>query len=289
MGGSISSLHRLRHTFLISLYKNGYATKTNNIRSIFESIDIEVDGVRVVEKSMLIDLFGQDSSSTVDELFDKCRFQNDYIPQQFIVHFLENGLFTDSAINAVKEQMSSDAMYPELYKSLGLLRANSCSTALTEYNDEGLNINGKEADKKDVVGHPIWKKHETVIQEKIVKQVTIDAAGNINELITTDKSQNDIIHIESKLTGEFAHREFTQQEQKEVLDKEVSNFIRATEEYIHLKSSEDEYEYLHSEIPPQSEKEATTESSEEASEWLDKSYSDEDSEFLDEDEVDYSL
>ena len=83
--------------------------------------------------------------------------------------------------------------------------------------------------------------------------------GKINELITTDKSQNDVIHIESKITGEFAHREYTQQEQTEILDEDMSSFVRATEEYIHLKSREDEYEYVHSEIPPQTEQNTSNE------------------------------
>lgn len=34
------------------------------------------------------------------------------------------------------------------------------------------------------------------------------------------------------------------------MDDEQITFIRASEEYIHLKRDDDEYEYVHSEIPP---------------------------------------
>ena len=43
------------------------------------------------------------------------------------------------------------------------------------------------------------------------------------------------------------------------MDKDMSTFVRATEEYIHLKSKEDEYEYVHSEVPPQTEQNTSNE------------------------------
>ena len=54
----------------------------------------------------------------------------------------------------------------------------------------------------------IWKKQETVIQPRI----TIDD-GVRRELIETDTSQNEVVHLETKdFGGELSHKEYTQQE-----------------------------------------------------------------------------
>ncbi len=262
MGGAISSLHRLRSQFLISLYKKGFFDQQTTIRSLFESLGTTVNGVRVIPKSDLNEILGEDSSSILKELFRTCRFQNECIPLNFIVDFLEQGLFNSSTIESVQNQINNEGVYQEVWEVLNFHTGNELSTDLVLFessttldgNKVKSDIKRKETklpNKKNVNCRSIWKKHETVIQERIVKHVTINDEGNINELITTDKSQNDVIHIESKISGEYAHREFTQQEQTEQMDNEMSTFIRATEEYIHLKSKDDEYEYLHSEVPPQ--------------------------------------
>ena len=60
----------------------------------------------------------------------------------------------------------------------------------------------------------IWKKHETaVVQERIVRHITIDDDGVRRELIETDTSQNEVVHLETKdFGGELSHEEYTQQE-----------------------------------------------------------------------------
>ena len=50
-----------------------------------------------------------------------------------------------------------------------------------------------------------------------------------------------ILHMECKDTGEFAHRESTEYEQTEVFNKEVVSTEHGNEEYVHLKSQHDEY------------------------------------------------
>ena len=266
MGGAVSSLHRLRNQFLIRLYKKGLVDNTKTIRSLFESVGMKKDDLQVLTKLELKEILGDDSIDILEELFDKCKFEGDCIPLNFIIDFLEKGMFTPTTIETVKKQISSITIYPEVWKVLGLMKENefvtttatTTSTAMTKY-DNGKKQKEKESSKNNnLKGHMMWKKHETVIQERVVKHITIDKEGNMTELITTDKSQNDIIHIESKITGEFAHREYTQQEQTEELDRDISTFVRATEEYIHLKSKEDEYEYLHSEVPPQQTEENTS-------------------------------
>jgi len=84
---------------------------------------------------------------------------------------------------------------------------------------------------------------------RTVVYVSIDKEGVTHTVTETDKTQKDIIHLENS-SGLFAHREYTQQEQTEDMDEEQITCIRASEEYIHLKRDDDEYEYVHSDIPP---------------------------------------
>ena len=58
-----------------------------------------------------------------------------------------------------------------------------------------------------------------------------------------------ILHMECKDTGEFAHRESTEYEQTEVFNKEVVSTEHGNEEYVHLKSQHDEYEHLEGNMP----------------------------------------
>lgn len=55
--------------------------------------------------------------------------------------------------------------------------------------------------------------------------------------------------MECRETGEFAHRESTDYEQSETFNNEVVAHEHGNEEYVHLKSLDDEYEYLDSNMP----------------------------------------
>lgn len=92
----------------------------------------------------------------------------------------------------------------------------------------------------------ILKRHETVINERVVRTVSFQD-GIEKVTIETDKTQCDKIRMECD--DELAVREYTQQEQTEELEGNMATFIRATQEYVHLKSKEDEFEYVHSDIP----------------------------------------
>lgn len=56
--------------------------------------------------------------------------------------------------------------------------------------------------------------------------------------------------MECRETGEFAHRETTQYEQMESFNEEVVAEVRGAEEYVHLKSLDDEFHYMESTMPP---------------------------------------
>ena len=55
--------------------------------------------------------------------------------------------------------------------------------------------------------------------------------------------------MECRETGEFAHRETTQYEQMESFNEEVVAEVRGAEEYVHLKSLDDEFHYMESTMP----------------------------------------
>ena len=95
----------------------------------------------------------------------------------------------------------------------------------------------------------VWRKREVVKQERNVYYTTVDEDGNLQELVETETSQKEILHMESRDTGEFAHRETTLYEQKETFNNEVVNEQRGEEEYVHLKSENDEYEFMDSNMP----------------------------------------
>ena len=70
----------------------------------------------------------------------------------------------------------------------------------------------------------------------------IDADGTVQELVESERSQNEVVHLECKETGEFAHRESSEYEQLETFNNEVVMQERGNEQYLHMKSRDDEYE-----------------------------------------------
>ena len=97
----------------------------------------------------------------------------------------------------------------------------------------------------------MWRKRETLLQERIVQYTTVDAEGNVQELVETERSSNEVMHMECNETGEFAHREAAEFEQLETFNNEVVAENRGNQEYVHLKSQYDEVEYMDSNNMPQ--------------------------------------
>jgi len=95
----------------------------------------------------------------------------------------------------------------------------------------------------------VWRKRETVRQERTVQYTTVDADGSLQELVEKETSETEVLHMESRETGEFAHRETTIYEQTETFNNEVVAEQRGQEEYVHLKSVDDEFEYMDSTMP----------------------------------------
>ena len=122
-------------------------------------------------------------------------------------------------------------------------------TAILPHRGTTLSRSAKDSYKRPGPARPLWRKRETVVQERIVQYTTIDADGTVQELVESERSQNEIVHLECKDTGEFAHRESAEYEQMETFNNEVVVEERGNEEYLHLKSKDDEYEHLESNMP----------------------------------------
>ncbi len=83
------------------------------------------------------------------------------------------------------------------------------------------------------------------------------------ELVEKETTQTEVLHMECRETGEFAHRELTEFEQLETFNDELVNAVRGNEEYVHLKSLEDEFHYMESNMPPKEDKETGLDDKEE--------------------------
>jgi hypothetical protein len=142
----------------------------------------------------------------------------------------------------------SDAVYPNVMKCLGFIPRTTCRDL---WHNPGTTLahTARNSYKKAGPSRPLWRKRETTVHEHIVQYTTVDADGVVQELIETEKTQNEVIHLECKDTGEFAHRESSQYEQVETFNSEIVAAERGNEEYLHLKSKDDEYEHLESNMP----------------------------------------
>jgi terminal uridylyltransferase len=95
----------------------------------------------------------------------------------------------------------------------------------------------------------LWKKREIVINERITEYTKVDQNGVVQNLVESEKSQTEVVHIESK-DGYFAHKEQTQFEQSEKFNSEVVMHEMGTEQFIHMKSKDDEFSHFESNMPP---------------------------------------
>ena len=243
MGASISSLHRLRRQFLIQLFHAGLGD--THLEDIFESFDKKA----YLERDDLLFVFGVEVDNVMNDLMGSLVSRELHsVPVQYLISFFENPTMNRNMRDHFQNGLNRIGLYTQVTTVLNIIPGESSNAV---WNTEEAVVSMKHR-KDDPIHYPMWKKHETNIQERIIQHITYDNEGNIHEMIETDKSQNEVIHVEITDRNIFAHREYTQQEQTEEIDKEVTTFVRATEEFIHLKSENDEYEYVHSEIPKSS-------------------------------------
>lgn len=242
MGAYISTLHRLRRRFLINIYNDGVKDEILSIKDLFPN-----DEVSPEDLCKVIDI-----SSAFPVLDEICRiyFQGDRIPVKVLEDFIQQGRIPplqkisqciDNSF--LDRQHSKHSLKQDEASYDGALVLHENYKKMLDEQNTNIEIPDRQSPKPK-----IWKKHEIIITEKIVKHTVVHTDGVQTVVVESDKTQNELIHIEND-EGEYAHRELTQQEQLEEVNEKIVDFVRATEEYVHLKSKFDEYEYTHSDIP----------------------------------------
>ena len=209
-------------------------------------MNIYLDGKDLFEEKKalsakeLSNYFGRESLPIFNNIVSDFHFPNKNIPGDLVVSFLKSGRIPFERLPLARgwEQKEAHFRVCEEETALAVVRSKDC-----------LNTNKEDLKKsqEDVAIPTMWKKHEITINEKIIITTTVEN-GIRRILVESDRSQNEVIHIENE-SGDFAHREYSQQEQTEQLDGELATFLRATEEFVHLKKDDDEYEFLHADIP----------------------------------------
>jgi len=225
MGGSISQLHRLRNRYLINIYLDG--------NDLFNTVE-------ALSAKELSNYFGRESFPIFNNILSEFHFPNKNIPGDLVVSFLKSGRIPFESLPLARrwEQKEAHFRVGEEQPAFSLVRSEDCFKKTKE---------DLKKSKTDAAIPTTWKKHEITINEKIIITTTVEN-GFRRILVESDRSQNEVIHIENE-SGDFAHREYSQQEQTEELDGELATFLRATEEFVHLKKDDDEYEFLHADIP----------------------------------------
>lgn len=185
---------------------------------------------------------------------------NNPIQVRDFIYFLENGSAPTTQFNK-KDKRSNEwtkpkstllnidnyPLYPSVWVNLEfqiLHRLDSTSNQLSTHFQ-------KPTFPSQNSSHPRekWKKKETVLQEKTVVYTTIGPDGHVQELMETVKQQNHVLHMEMKDSEEFAHHEFNEYEQTETFNEELVSGNHGTEEFLHLKSVDDEYEFFDNQMP----------------------------------------
>lgn len=234
-----NSLSRQRSRILIRLHNNNSSTHEEKcVHDLFQ-------GYSYGDSLTLLDIQKALSLGNEKDVWMNTLQSWDSIPSMFqvsdVIKFLATG--------EIPSEWKYDTRTTRLSNiTIGSVHPNSSNKIDSEnsvvvYKDDA----EKLAVESPVPKKSILKRHETIINERIVRTVTFEN-GVRKERVETDKTQSDKIKMETD-EDEFAIREFTQQEQTEEENGNNVAFIRATEEFIHLKSSDDEFEYLHSDIP----------------------------------------
>eukprot|EP01038_Epipyxis_sp_PR26KG_P006865 gene6865-9401_t len=148
----------------------------------------------------------------------------------------------------------------DISKGLGL---NDLPESIKLHNDNNNLFNGNDrAESLTMIIHPsrsrddvsnpqqpLWRKREIVKHERTVLYTTVDPEGGTQELVEKEITESEILHMENRATGEFAHREITLYQQQETFNAEIVTEADGVEEYVHFKSLEDEFQHLHSTMP----------------------------------------
>jgi len=218
-----------------------------------KKVKYDIDG----DAYLAIDDISEMLETNVKELriiFTNCNFKDDHILYDDFINFLDSGNIPGSVPREKKLKSekcmrpkrktslmtTNDSVYPEVWACLNFISPSPCR-ALALHKKASSPSSFPKSTKIDT---NTWKKHETVIQEKIVKYVTRNKDGSLEELEERERKQDEIMHFECKDTGQFAHHELSRYEKSEMFCDELLSCQKGSEEYVHFKSKDDEYEYF---------------------------------------------
>jgi len=256
MGGGASSLHRVRQIIVMRAFN--ICEKNSTVAQLFyEHVHFDDNGDACLSIDSIKQVLQVETTSSLLDPLLRCNFNSNDILFDDFVSFLETGMLPCLRGNGgrqvkhlsaarIKQPTNSNkndqrAVYNTVFQSLGF-RVSSKSKTVIPYQQDNLKMDPTTKNPKN--GNHLWKKHETLIHERIVKYVTLNADGSLEELVEREKKQDEVVHMECKDTGIFAHHEHSQFEKTEAFNGELVAGQRGTEEYCHLKSLDDEYEYF---------------------------------------------
>ena len=84
-----------------------------------------------------------------------------------------------------------EAVYPCAWEMLGFTSPTACrSLVMEDPLARQMSLKDMKSSKRiKNNGRPLWKKTETVIQERIIKYTTVDPEGSCQELVESEKTQ----------------------------------------------------------------------------------------------------
>jgi len=262
MGGAASSLHRLRNLILIRAYNARPAdiTVSQQFGQIRRWNDLTGHGYLL--RSDILRIIGPDCESLLDELLHRCGLvgcrggevkvgkqgTSAVIPFHVFIAFLETGSIADPRPTS-GQQSTGDAeaaCYSLVWTTLDFIIPPATEAIVPCLGREGTAWGGKS---KAGCGVELWMKKETVRTEKVTTYVTVDAEGNHTELVEADVRLDEVAHCESEGGEAFAHRESTVRERTETFDGGIVLVDKEEEVYVHLKSKDDELEFVDKSSP----------------------------------------
>lgn len=272
MGAGASSQNRLRKALVIRAFNTRSENET--IEEQFSRFVYKKNGVLYISLKDIKLALSLDAA-WIDELFSRCMGGEVVKELEFkeFIQFLETGktpckksdtiLQSKSLRESTKTANTQADAVSELpvAQNIPLKKRNSAddlrrlsepgpeTTTLVVSKGDAIALSNKDSYRIPYPVKPLWRKREVVRQERTVHYTTMDAEGVLQELVEKETTQTEVLHMECRETGEFAHRETTSFEQLELFNNEVVVEERGTEEYVHLKSLDDEYEYTDNQMP----------------------------------------
>lgn len=170
-----STIHRLRNMLILSAYKSSGKRETL-LRDQFHSRKrVNQTGVAFLTRSDIFEILKLGTSNALSALLARCNLRDEKIGFEPFLSFLENGIWKGNDSNIKSAQCRTKdlcsgrylgkCMYASVFDHLKFIPAEKSRTLVIKESNPARN------NEKGTT--PFWKKSETVIEEKIVKYMTL--------------------------------------------------------------------------------------------------------------------